>query len=153
MEVIKSLVLDYWKNLVILILLCIIGCSCGSRKVQKSTIKEEIKTEKKIDSTAQKEIKTVINDETNEIEITPIDTSKVLIINGKNYKNAKVKISNRKTKTDISAKEKTKLTKNVKSNIVKSNIVKKTEKTDYTFFIIGIVALILIFLYFKTKPL
>jgi len=89
--------------------LLVLMCSCGSRKVQKSNVKEETKTEQstteKKDIETKTETKTVINDETNEIEITPIDTSKVLIINGKTYKNAKVKILNRKSKTDITAKE------------------------------------------------
>jgi hypothetical protein len=150
MEILKDIVYsNFWKATTIILLL-VFGCSCGARKVEKSTIKEEIKTEKKIDSTAQKETKTVINDETNEIEITPIDTSKVLIINGKTYKNAKFKISNRKTKTDISAKEKIQLTKNVKSNIVKSNIVKKTEKQYNVFwlFLIPVIAYFYLF-YFK----
>lgn len=89
--------------------LLVLLCSCGSRKVQKSSIKEEIKTEQSTTENKDIEIKTdtqtVINDESQEIEITPIDTAKVLIINGKTYKNAKVKILNRKTETKIDSKE------------------------------------------------
>jgi len=96
------------KKLILLLLLFTL-VSCSTRKVQKSSTKEEAKTEQatteKKDITAEKEAKTVINDESNEMEITPIDTAKVLIINGKTFKNAKVKILHRKTATNITAKE------------------------------------------------
>ena len=92
-----------------LILLIIILSSCGVRKVKKSDVKEETKTEqsttKANDIESKKETNTVINDESNEIEVTPIDTSKAIIINGKSFKNAKIKIINRKIKTKIDAKE------------------------------------------------
>lgn len=89
--------------------LVLLMSSCGTRKVEKShteqsSITEQATTEKK-DITTDKETKTVINDESNELEITPIDTSKVLIINGKEYKNAKIKIIHRKTATNVTAKE------------------------------------------------
>lgn len=99
------------KILVTLLLISLIflTCSCGSRKVQKSVIKEETKTEQaaKVDNDIEtkKETQTVINDESNELEITPIDTSKAVIINGKAFKNAKVKILYRKSQSAIIAKE------------------------------------------------
>jgi len=93
----------------LVISLLVLLCSCGSRKVQKSNVEEETKTEQTAkvnnDVETKTETKTVINDESNEMEITPIDTSKVLIINGKTYKNAKVKFITRKAKTEINAKE------------------------------------------------
>lgn len=115
--------------------------SCGSRKVQKSDVKELAKTEQtaKVDTNIEtkKETKTVINDETNEMEITPIDTSKVLIINGKTYKNAKVKFVNRKSQTKTDSKEiltdKTKKTNIVKTNNVKTNNVKNLERKSNPF--------------------
>lgn len=89
--------------------LIVLLSSCGTRKVQKSVIKEETKTEQstKVDNdvTTNKETNTVINDESNEIEVTPIDTSKAVIINGKVFKNAKVKIVYRKSQSAIIAKE------------------------------------------------
>jgi len=93
----------------LVISLLVLLCSCGSRKVQKSNVKEETKTEQTAkvnnDVETKTETKTVINDESQELEITPIDTAKVLIINGKTYKNAKVKFTTRKAKTEINAKE------------------------------------------------
>jgi len=92
-----------------LLLLIIIFSSCGVRKVKKTDIKEETKTEQSTtdnkDVETKTETHTVINDESNDVEITPIDTSKAIIINGKSFKNAKVKILNRKIETKIDAKE------------------------------------------------
>ena len=83
--------------------------SCGSRKVEKSVVKEntttEIATKVVNDITSNTETNTIINDESNEIEVTPIDTSKAIVINGKTFKNAKVKIVNRKSQTAITKKE------------------------------------------------
>ena len=94
---------------ILLLLLIIILSSCGTRKVKKTDIKEESKTEqaatKKKDIESKTETNTVINDESNDVEITPIDTSKAIIINGKTYKNAKVKFVNRKSQTAITKKE------------------------------------------------
>ena len=92
--------------------------SCGTRKVEKSFTKEDVKTEQsttqKNDVTTNKETNVVLNDEASEIEVTPIDTSKDLVINGKVFKNAKVKILNRKSQSAITAKE------TVKDNSVKT---------------------------------
>jgi len=102
--------------------------SCGSRKVSKTAVKEEIKTEitatEKKDVETNKEIKTVVNDETDEIEVIPIDTAKVIIINGKTYKNAKVKIVKRKVNTTIAEKA------TVKDNSVKKADIITTEKAQ-----------------------
>ena len=101
---------DIRKLLITLLALSLIALlsSCGTRKVQKSNVKEEVKTEQAViekkDIETKTETKTVINDQSNEMEITPIDTSKVLIINGKTFKNAKVKIVNRKVNTTIAEK-------------------------------------------------
>ena len=115
--------------------------SCGTRKVQKSNVKEETKTEQtaKIETNIETktETQTVINDESSEMEITPIDTAKVLVINGKIYKNAKVKITNRKAKTEINAKEVVKdLSKHETKAITavkKQNTKRDTEKKSNPF--------------------
>lgn len=101
---------DIRKVMITLLMLSLLWLlmSCGTRKVQKSVIKENTTTEKtttdKKDIESKTDTKTVINDESSELEITPIDTSKVLVINGKTYKNAKVKIINRKVNTTIAEK-------------------------------------------------
>jgi len=111
-------------------------CSCGTRKVQKSSTKEETKTE--VNATVNNDIEkstqtnTVINDESNEMEVIPLDTTKPLLINGKSYFNAKVKLTHRKAKTEITAKEVVKdLSKHETKAIItakKQTRVKDTEK-------------------------
>ena len=131
---------DIRKLLITLLALSLIALlsSCGSRKVQKSNVKEEVKTEQAViekkDIETKTETKTVVNDQSNEMEITPIDTSKVLIINGKTYKNAKVKIVNRKVNTTIAEKttvkdlstHETKAIVTVKKQEVKRDIERKS---------------------------
>lgn len=123
---------------ILLLLLIIILSSCGTRKVKKSDVKEETKTEqsttKANDIESKTETNTVINDESNDVEITPIDTSKAIIINGKTYKNAKVKFVNRKSQTAITKKEtvrdlskqETKAIIAVKKQEVKRNVERKS---------------------------
>ena len=131
---------DIRKLLITLLALSLIALllSCGTRKVQKSNVKEEVKTEQAViekkDIEIKTETKTVVNDQSNEMEITPIDTSKVLIINGKTYKNAKVKIVNRKVNTTIAEKatvkdlstHETKAIITVKKQEVKRNVERKS---------------------------
>ena len=113
--------IDIKKLLITLLAISLIALclSCGTRKVQKSSTKEESKTEQatidKKDITANKETKTVINEDTDEIEVKPIDTSKTITINGKTFKNAIVTIRKKKVNTVIQNKE-----------IVKDNSVKQT---------------------------
>lgn len=40
MEILKSLIADYWKNIIIIILLCFVFCSCSVQKKQESINKE-----------------------------------------------------------------------------------------------------------------
>ena len=90
----------------LLLIICLILMSCGARKVviEKSTVKKDsiatvevkvVTTEikQKTDST---NIATTIDD--HEITITPIDTCKEIVVDGKIYKNVVLKI--KKTKTN-----------------------------------------------------
>ncbi len=83
--------------------------SCGPRKVQKSIVKEETKTEQatteKKDITIDNQTKTVINEDADEIEVKPIDTSKAIIVNGKTYKNSIVTLRKKKVNIVIENKE------------------------------------------------
>lgn len=79
----------------ILLLTAISLMSCGSRKVQRSKIVEETKIEvtdtSSTKTTDNSAISIVQVDSTNETIIEPIDTAKVMVIDGKTYKNARVK--------------------------------------------------------------
>ena len=98
----------------IILLLILVLTSCASRKVHidKIDIKKDsivetkikvttIETKEKIDST---NIHTVIDD--SEITITPIDSSKAIMVDGKSYKNVVLKIKKTKTNTLYSNKKK-----------------------------------------------
>lgn len=125
----------------IAVVILLLLSSCGTRKVSNK------QTTFKSDSLII-ENKHVLSQEIilNDIFILkPFDTLKPMIINGKSYFNVvitkdKSKISKIEDKTEnkVSGVKKESETKN-----------KKTEKTDYTIMIIGLVSLILVFLYFK----
>lgn len=79
----------------ILLFSTILLLNCGSRKVQRSKTEDKTQiaivdtsTTKTTDNSA---ISIVQVDSTNEITIEPIDTAKVMVIDGKTYKNARVK--------------------------------------------------------------
>ena len=88
------------KTKLTLIALAFLLIGCAARKVNKSEVKEEAKTEQ----TVKEEVKTDSNtnttiidtSETTEIEIVPIDNSKPIEVNGKKYVNARLKLSKRK---------------------------------------------------------
>jgi hypothetical protein len=96
------------NNLLLLaIVLALLGAifltSCGSRKVAKSETKEqEQKTEKitlETETRVTDNTKIVDTSTTNEIEIVPVDNNLPFTINGKEYKN--VKIRHKKSKNNI----------------------------------------------------
>ena len=90
--------------IVIALFFAIVLTSCGSRKVQKSETKEtektEIKTEEKKETKLTDNTKIVDTSTTDEIEIVPVDNTLPFTINGKEYKN--VKIRHKKKKNNIS---------------------------------------------------
>lgn len=120
------------KKLILLFL--IILTSCGSRKVQieKLDIKKDsiaetkvlvttIETKEKTDST---NIVTTID--SGEITITPIDTCKEIIVEGKIYKNVVLKIKKNKVNTLYTNNKKE--SNNKRTDSTATNKVIKTEK-------------------------
>lgn len=145
------------KHLFILVSIFLIGCA--SRKVgvdikKKDSTIVETKTEvviKKTDSTSDNFL--VDKSESDELIITPIDTTKEIIVNGKKYFNAILKY--KKTKNNTYTKSKVKVSKiedkhtNSKSNIrIKSKEkAKKIETNNTTLYLfILIILIILIFI-------
>ena len=122
--------IDIKKLMITLLMLSLIWLlsSCGTRKVQKTIVKEETKTEQsttdKKDIVIDNQTKTVINEDADEIEVKPIDTSKAIIVNGKTYKNAIVTLRKKKVNTIIENKE------IVKDNSVKTAKAITTSKKD-----------------------
>jgi preprotein translocase subunit SecF len=119
----------------IYILVSIVFISCGSRKVDKS--KTEIKKDSVSVVDVKTEIKTNENTEINnnskidkteeEFIIEPIDNTKEIVVNGKTYKN--VKIRHKKTKDNSLHTNQKKVSKNaLKQQIKHSKQVVSTSK-------------------------
>ena len=110
---------------ILYILVAIIFCSCGARKVEKSkttdkeqtTIVDSSKTTTQIDTN----VKIVDVSESDEVTITPVDTSKVMIVDGKTYKN--VVLKRKKVKNNITT-DKSIIASQIKQKAVKTAIVK-----------------------------
>ena len=150
------------KQIFILVSLVLIGCASRKVDVKKIEIKKDSLVETKIDltenkvkdSTAETNIKTIIN--IDEIIIKPLDSLKEFIVEGKTYKN--VVLSYKKTKSNTLFNNKIKLSENtlkhvktdskiktsVKENIKEKQIDKKANYFVYLWFILGIIILYLI---------
>jgi len=96
-----------WKYLMVVVAMPLVF-SCASRKV--AVVNTEVKTytdsvviEKK-DSVVVQQNAIIIVDSSEELEITPIDTAKPLIINEVKYFNAKVKVKKVRTRLVDSSK-------------------------------------------------
>jgi hypothetical protein len=117
------------KRLILIISLVIL-VSCASRKVDVSKVNVSSKVDSslvmKIDGTYTKENDIVVNETDEEIEYIAADTSKPMVINGKEYKNVIIK-SKKQSKRKV---DKTK-EKNVTSSIKKLNVKKDDVKKEY----------------------
>lgn len=116
-------------KLIILSALLLIGC--GSRK---STInKTDVETKKVTTDNTTTETKTDTNikvidcTETNEIEIIPIDNTKEIVVNGKTYKN--VRLKSKKSKANIITTERKKVAE-IEKKDVKTKSKSKVEVKD-----------------------
>jgi len=98
------------KTKLTIIALAFLLIGCASRKVNKSEVKEEVKTEQ----TVKEEVKTDSNtnttiidtSETTEIEIVPIDNSKPIEYNGHKVINGTLKLSKKKNAITTNSNEK-----------------------------------------------
>lgn len=129
-------------RLLTLILLSTLLFSCATRKVAKNKSVTEIKTEsvvvEKKDSVSVQQNAITIKESISEIEITPIDTAKPLIIEGKEYFNATVRLkkTNRQvvdsTKVEIVKSEQKSI--EIKKEENEKSFEKEVEKKSSTFF-------------------
>ena len=118
--------------------------SCAARKVavtktQTQTYTDSVVVEKK-DSVSVKQNAIVITDSTEEIEVTPIDTSKPIIIGQTKYYNAKVKVKKaRRRFVDSSTLVTTQATEkqlSVKKEVKSKEFDKKVDKkANYLFYL------------------
>ena len=143
-----------------LILLSFLLFSCASRKV--AVTKTQVET--KIDSTAVEKKDSVsvqqnaisIKEDTDEVEIVPIDTAKPLIIDGKQYFNATVRF--KKTRRHVVDSSKSTVSKSIEKTVsvkkeVKEKVFdKKVEKKSSYFGFLWLL-LVLVALWFARKYL
>lgn len=118
----------------ILIISVLTLISCGSRKVQKSEVKEE--TKETVTETKQNNVKIETNvkviDSVNEITFEPIDNNKPIIVNGKSYTNVKIKHDKKRTETTSKTvlTDKGTTTKRSKKQAVKQAKTKEIERKE-----------------------
>ena len=151
------------------ILVSIVFISCSSRKVlvDKTDIKKDSITETKvvvtkIDTTNKTDsTKVVIDTDSSEIVITPIDSSKTIIFDGKSYKNVVLKIKKNKSNTIYTNNKKESNIKRIDSiataktetkehQVAKTKIIDK--KQNYWFLVWWILLILIIYLLWRNKP-
>lgn len=152
----------------LLLIICLVLISCGSRKVtvDKLNIKK--------DSTAITEVKVITveakqkTDSTNivttvdssEVTITPIDTCKEIIVEGKVYKNVVLKIKKNKTNTLYTNNKKESETKRIdstatskviKKEVVDSKLKTVDKKANYCWVIWLLLLILILYLLWRNR--
>lgn len=149
------------------ILVSLLFISCGSRKVNKTTIEEkkdsisvvDVKTEVKTNENTEINNNSKIDKTEDEIIIEPIDNTKEIVVNGKTYKN--VKIRHKKTKDNSLHINQKKVSKNAlkrqikhSKQVVSTSKVSKEKKIDkkqslviYFYLLLLIILLYIIYKY------
>jgi len=153
----------------ILVLLAVLLTSCGARKVNKdnTTITKDsvvesitnVITEEKKETKDSTNTKIVV--EIDEIIISPIDTTKEMVVNGKVFKNAVLKAKKNKTSSLYTNNKTTSETK-LKDAL---NVFKASEKEeiiidkkdidkgqDYSVILILILLILIIYTAWRTRP-
>jgi hypothetical protein len=145
------------------IFLSLLITSCASRKVDVTKQQIENKTDStsvvRIDSTSQINKNVYITENTEELEIKPLNDSLPIVINGKSYFNTVLRY--KKSNKVLVDTSKIKVSKNVLKQVSKSkeetkNIKeKKTDRRSFSFLWILVLLLILllirVYIHFKNK--
>jgi hypothetical protein len=120
----------------IIFILALLLTSCGSRKVainnteikKDSTAITEVKVEEEIKVEIKEKTNVFVFDEAEEIEISPIDTSKVMYVDGKIYEN--VVIRAKKNKSGILHTNSIKASQTQRIDSLSKSIVVEKERTN-----------------------
>ena len=131
--------------------------SCGARKVDTNISKEKEttveKTEQKDSISNEKNEKVEYNTEDSTVVIVPADSTKVMIVDGKKYFNAKIKIQKRKDKTKVNKSDKTIVVSdkkvNVKKDTTKKNKVKHIHREESKWWIIWLIIVIAAYIIYR----
>ena len=155
------------KKLIFIIIVLLTSCSSRKVLVDKTDIKKDsiaetkvtvtkIDTVNKTDST-----KVIIDTDSSEIVITPIYSSKTIIVDGKSYKNVVLKIKKNKSNTLYTNNKKEVNIKRIDSATVstvktKEHQIEKTKIIDkeqnYWSFFWWILLILIIYLLWRNKP-
>jgi uncharacterized protein YcfL len=126
----------------LLIALLLVGC--GARKVEKTKEETTVKTETTITDNTIEEY----NSETEEVTITPIDTSRVFYVNNKPYKNVVLRL--KKTKDNKIVVKDIRVSQIEDKHVIKEvkQVERKQRHTCWIFFLF-VIALYLLYKYYK----
>ncbi len=145
------------KSLLKMLFICFLLIGCSTRKVQKST---EVQKEVTIEATKIDEVKTdntkiSIAETCDETIIEPIDTIAPMIVDGKVYKNARLRRVNKKVNTNIvkDIKEVKSTVKQVKKTASHEIIKKDIQKTSISCWWWLLLIIPIYYLYRKYKDL
>jgi hypothetical protein len=153
---------------IILIVLIFLLTSCATRKVniEKVDIKKDSIAETKVAvTTVENKIKTdstniVTTVDNSEITITPIDTCKEIVVDGKIYKNVVLKIKKNKVNTLYTNNKTESNNKRVDSVVttkieVKERVVGKTKvidkKANYWFLFYWLILILILYLLWRNR--
>lgn len=152
----------------ILFILVVLLTSCASRKVlvdKTETKKDSISETKVVVAVVENENKTdstniVTTVDSSEITITPIDTCKEIVVEGKVYKNVVLKIKKNKSNTLYTNKKKESNTKRIDSTITTNTKTKEQEnhktkvidkKQNYSGLFLWLILILILYLLWRNK--
>jgi hypothetical protein len=145
------------KSLLKMIFICFLLIGCSTRKVQKSTeVQKEVTIEAvKIDEVKTDNTKISIAETCDETIIEPIDTIAPMIVDGKVYKNARLRRVNKKVNTNIikDIKEVKSTVKQVKKTASHEIIKKDIQRTSISCWWWLLLIIPIYYLYRKYKDL
>ena len=145
-------------KLILLSALLLIGCG-GTRKTSQTktdvTTKEVTTDNSTIETKTDNNTKVIDCTSTDEIEIIPIDNTKEIVVNGKTYKN--VRLKSKKTKNNVTTNKVEKVAKKQQNAIkTKSKAIievkqKETERNSNYWWLILLIPIYLLYRKYKHK--
>jgi uncharacterized protein YcfL len=147
------------NKLILLFLITFLIVGCGTRKTQQTktdvTTKEVTTDNSVIETKTDTNTKVIDCTLTDEIEIIPIDNTKEIVVNGKTYKN--VRLKSKKTKNNVTTKKVEKVAKKQQNAIKtksKASIEvkqKETERNSNYWWLLLLIPIYLLYRKYKHK--